>query len=131
EARANGDARLVPRPDVAFLALSDERRREVALARSTSPERLRALLRGDLARIVAKATADVEIERYASPQALAQDLEAWLAGRPVRAHRGSLAYRIHKFLRRNWAPSAAVLAMIVASAYYVVDLAEKNRRIGE
>ena len=49
----------------------------------------------------------------------------------MRAHRGSLGYRARKFLRRNWAPSLAVLAMIVASAYYVVELAEKNRRIGE
>ena len=131
EARGDGEARRVPRPDAAFQALADAQRIPIAQARSTSPERLRALLRGDLARIVAKATAELEVERYASPQALAQDLEAWLAGRPVRAHRGSLGYRARKFLRRNWAPSLAVLAMIVASAYYVVELAEKNRRIGE
>ncbi len=122
-------ARRLPRLDLTVQAVPETRRREVALARGTSPERLRAQLRGDLARIVAKAMAAAEVERYASPQAFAQDLEAWLAGRPVRAHRGSLAYRTHKFLRRNWPASLAALAMLAASAYYVVDLADKNRRI--
>ncbi|MCW5569148.1 MAG: serine/threonine protein kinase, partial [Dokdonella sp.] len=129
ELRTAQGERLLPRLDLAFQVLPDAQRSAIAEARATTPERLRTLLRGDLARIVAKATAEVEVERYASPQALAQDLEAWLAGRPVRAHRGSLAYRARKFLRRNWAATAGVVAMVAASVFYVVDLADKNRRI--
>jgi len=131
ELRSRQPDRVAPRIDQALTALPPAVRRETAQARGLSPERLRTTLRGDLARIVAKAMAEAEIERYESPQALAQDLENWLAGRPVRAHRGSFAYRARKFLRRNWALSAAMLVLVLVSAYYVVDLAEKSRRISE
>ena len=127
--RSRHPDRLVPRIDQVLASLTPEMRAETGWARSMSPDRLRSVLRGDLARIVDKAMAEVEIERYESPQALAQDLENWLEGRPVRAHRGNFSYRWRKFLRRNWALSAAVLVLVLVSAYYVVDLGEKSRSI--
>ncbi len=50
--------------------------------------------------------------RYASAGALAEDLRALLAHRPVRARPDSAAYRARKFLRRRW-PWVAMLGVFV------------------
>ena len=62
------------------------------LPSSVAAARRRAL-RGDLDRIVLRATAIDPARRYASAEALADDLQRHLAGRPVRAVPDSLAYR--------------------------------------
>lgn len=129
ESRNRKSVDSVPRIDMAYTRLDAGVQRAIAEVRSCSPERLRAQLRGDLARITAKALADVPGERYESPAALAEDLRNWLEGRPVRAHRGSFAYRAAKFVRRNGSTSVAVLLLVLATAYYVVDVSAKSRRI--
>ncbi len=118
-----------PRLDHALRSTTSANGVRIAESRGTSVERLRRQLRGDLSRIVGKALADAPEERYDSAQALAQDLGNWLDGRPVRAHRGSLGYRLRKFLRRNWAASIAALLLAVATSYYLFDTEVKNRRI--
>ncbi len=84
----------------------------LAQARRQSPERLRALLRGDLGRIVAKAINDAPVDRYGSPGELADDMRRWLDGKPVRARRNGALYRVSRFLRRN--PVAIALAAVLA-----------------
>lgn len=72
----------------------------------------------DLKAIVAEATADDPADRYASADALADDIERYLDGRPVGARRGGRAYAIGKFVGRYKAAvglSAAGLAVIVAA----------------
>jgi len=81
--------------------------------RSVSPDRLVRLLKGDLGRIVAKATAQRPADRYDTAQALADDLERWLAGLPVHAHRQSLGYSIGKLLRRHAWAAAAIIALSI------------------
>jgi serine/threonine-protein kinase len=57
-------------------------------------------------------------ERYQSAQALAEDLERFLDGRPILARRDSLVYVARKWVRRHWvATSVAVgfVLLIVAS----------------
>jgi serine/threonine protein kinase/tetratricopeptide (TPR) repeat protein len=120
---------VVPRLDLAFTRLDLESRHLIAKDRGVSAERLRGLLRGDLARIVDKAIAPMPTERYESPAALADDLRRWLDGRPVSAHRGTVAYRMRKFLRRNWSTSGAVLLLVLVTAYYLVEVSAKNQRI--
>ncbi len=64
----------------------------------------RALVRqlsGDLDAIVAKALAKAPGQRYASVEALADDLRRHLAGQPVLAQRPSRRYRLGKFVRRH------------------------------
>ena len=119
----------VPRLDAAFTRLDTAERVRLARQRGVSGERLRGQLRGDLARIVDKAIAEAPAERYESPAALADDLRRWLDGHPVRAHRGSVAYRMRKFLRRNWSTSGAVLLLVLVTAYYLVEVSAKNQRI--
>ncbi len=52
--------------------------------------------------------------RYLSVDALALDLRAYLAGRPVAAHPDSLRYRATKFVRRNRLGVTAAAAVLLA-----------------
>jgi len=73
-------------------------------------------LRGDLDTIVAKALKKAPAERYANAQALADDLQRWLAHEPISARPDSRLYVWSRFVRRHrWgvaAGSAAVLALV-------------------
>ncbi|HET8646411.1 MAG TPA: tetratricopeptide repeat protein, partial [Vicinamibacteria bacterium] len=84
---------------------------EMAARRGTSARRLRALLRGDLDNIVAKALKKRVQDRYASAETLAEDLRRHLAHEPVSARADSLAYRAGKFARRRRGAVAAFIAV--------------------
>ena len=73
----------------------------VSAARRTSPARLRKLLRGDLDNIVLMALRKEPSRRYASAEALDEDLHRFLTGRPVTARPDTVGYRMGKFVRRN------------------------------
>jgi eukaryotic-like serine/threonine-protein kinase len=76
-------------------------------------------LRGDLDAIALATVATLPAERYATVDALIEDLQHWLARRPVAARRGGRAYRLKRFLQRNALASAlagAVIAVGGASA---------------
>ncbi|MFY8135732.1 MAG: serine/threonine-protein kinase, partial [Aquimonas sp.] len=70
-------------------------------SRHETAEVPRARLRGDLDAIVQMALQRDPARRYASVEALADDLRRSLDGRPVRAHAPSLGYRLSKWLRRH------------------------------
>jgi len=75
-------------------------------------------LRGDLANIVAKATAPEPERRYGSGGALAEDIERYLDCLPVRAHPPSRWYRTGRFVARHRggvAITAILLLAILAS----------------
>jgi eukaryotic-like serine/threonine-protein kinase len=88
----------------------------LAARRHTTPRRLRRTLRGDLDNIVAKALRKQPSERYASVEALADDLRRYLERQPVHARADSFAYRTRKFVARHRAgvAVAAALAALVA-----------------
>jgi eukaryotic-like serine/threonine-protein kinase len=69
--------------------------------RSSTPERLRRTLSGDLDQIILKALRKEPERRYASARDFAEDLLSYLRGLPVSARRGTFAYRSAKFIRRN------------------------------
>lgn len=56
---------------------------------------------GDLDQIVMKALSKDPARRYGSAQQLAEDLERYLKGEPVLAHRNSLLYRGGKWMQRH------------------------------
>ena len=76
-------------------------RAEIAAARSTSPQRLRQQLRGDLEHIVAKALRKRPGERYASVQAFADDIGRFLRNESVSAQPPTFAYLCAKFVQRH------------------------------
>ena len=76
-------------------------RERVARFRSTTPERLRRALDGDLNKVVAKAVHPDPARRYQSAGELGRDLERLLSGEAVEAQDDSAAYRLRVFVRRN------------------------------
>ncbi|MBW8844421.1 MAG: protein kinase [Burkholderiales bacterium] len=77
-------------------------------------------LRGDLDTIVAKALKKAPAERYANAQAMADDLQRWLAHEPISARPDSRLYVLGRFVRRHRlavaAGSMAVLALVGLTA---------------
>ena len=72
-----------------------------ALLRSTSVEKLRRVLRGDLDTILTKALKKDPRERYASVGAFADDLRRYLKSEPIKARPDTLLYRAGRFARRH------------------------------
>jgi eukaryotic-like serine/threonine-protein kinase len=70
-------------------------------------------LGGDLDNILARAIAKDPNRRYASAQQLAEDIEAYLAGLPVRARPDTIGYRARKFVGRHTVASALATLTIV------------------
>jgi eukaryotic-like serine/threonine-protein kinase len=87
-----------------------------AARRSTTPEKLRRHLRGDLETIVAKALKKEPKERYASVTAFADDLRRYLRSEPISARPDSLAYRLTKFILRHRAALALTGFAAIATA---------------
>jgi serine/threonine protein kinase/Tfp pilus assembly protein PilF len=83
-----------------------------AAARGSTPEKLRRLLRGDLDTITAKALKRMPQERYASVEALADDLRRFLGSQPICARPDTLAYRSAKFVRRHARAASAIGAVL-------------------
>lgn len=74
----------------------------------------RKAITGDLDTIVLKALKKAPLERYATAEALADDLERALDGRPVLAQADSRIYRVRKFVGRHRVGVAASVALVVA-----------------
>ncbi|HEX4022105.1 MAG TPA: serine/threonine-protein kinase [Acidobacteriaceae bacterium] len=85
---------------------------KAAEVRGVPENKLRQLLSGDLATITAKCLRPRPRDRYASVDALSDDLRRYLTGRSVLARPQTTAYRIGKFVRRNRG-SVAVTALIM------------------
>jgi serine/threonine protein kinase len=85
-----------------------------AARRTTTPEKLGRLLRGDLDTILAKALKKNARERYASVTALADDLQRYLRHEPITARPDTLPYRAGKFIRRNRAIVALAALTVLA-----------------
>ncbi len=84
--------------------------------RAANAMRFKRQLRGDLDNVVLKALAEEPNRRYASASAFADDLERYLAGRPVAAHPASTWYRTTKFVRRHRGGVVVAAAAVIAVA---------------
>jgi serine/threonine-protein kinase len=106
-----------PRPSDAVSGGSRRLREQGQRGQRLSPERLSRELQGDLDNIVLMALRKEPARRYDSAQALALDVERFLAHRPVQARADTVGYRSAKFLRRHpVAVPASVLAAVLAVA---------------
>ncbi len=89
-----------------------------------------AQLKGDLDTIVLKALSRDPARRYASAQALAEDLQCYLDGQPISARKESRGYRLAKFVRRNrLASSALVLAVVAMLGGTTVALIQRQHAV--
>ncbi len=93
------------------------------------PSRLNPSLPGDLDYILRKALRPEPAERYASVEAFANDIRAFLESKSVQARSGDAWYRARKFLRRYWIPVAA--AALVVTSLSACTVANRQRLIAE
>ncbi len=86
----------------------------------------------DLSSIVSMALRDEPERRYRSAGQLAEDVDRWLGGLPVRAQPDTVGYRMRKFARRNRVAVAAastIAALLVAFA--ALSLVQERRTARE
>ena len=108
---------------------------EAAAARSSTPQTLTRMLRGDGDAMLMRALAPAPEGRYASAAALRDDLERWLEGRPVSAVPPSRTYALRKFVARNRlavaASAAAAFALVAVSVVAVLQAQRAERSAAE
>jgi serine/threonine protein kinase/tetratricopeptide (TPR) repeat protein len=104
----------------------------VAARRSTTPDRLRRQLRGDLETILSKALKKNPAERYVSVTAFADDLRRYVTHEPIAARPDTVRYRATKFVRRHRhgvAGTIGVSGLLMALvAFYTAQLAAERDR---
>ena len=99
-----------------------------------SPRKIDPRIPRDLETIVLKCLAKEPVERYATAEALAEDLNRFLADRPVQARRTSMAEHIWRWCRRNPAvatlsASVVVLLLLIAMSAVVAALLREERNL--
>jgi non-specific serine/threonine protein kinase/serine/threonine-protein kinase len=103
----------------------------VAAARRSDVSKLRKLLHGELDWIVMKALEKDRARRYETVNALARDLERYLAGEAVEAGPPSAAYRLKKFAgrhRKGLAMAATIVVLLVAAVVVSTWMAVRASR---
>jgi tetratricopeptide (TPR) repeat protein len=102
-----------PRPSTRISTLG-QAATTVSTQRKSDPKRLSRMIRGELDWIVMKALEKDRNRRYETVSALAADVQRYLHDEPVQACPPSVAYRLHKFVRRNRrAVAAAALSLVI------------------
>ncbi len=96
-----------------------------------SPKAIRAAVDDDLDAICRRALAPRPDDRYASAHALAEDLDAWLAARPIEWRRPGRARRVALLLRRQpglFIAGVLLFIAIVGGATTTVYIAMRGRQ---
>ncbi len=112
---------------------------DAAAKRSTTGERLARELSRELEWIPLMAMRKDRSRRYASAKDLAEDVQAYLGGLPLRAGPETRGYRLRKFVARNrvlvgmGAALAGVLALatVVSASFAVGEAIQRQRAQGE
>jgi eukaryotic-like serine/threonine-protein kinase len=103
-----------------------------AQMRSTSPDALSRVLRGDLDTIVAKTLKKEPTLRYASVTAFANDVQRYLQHEPISARPDTLAYRGTRFMQRHTRGVAVAAAVVLLLAgligFYTARVAAERDR---
>lgn len=86
----------------------------------------RRQLRGDLDAVVGKACALAPGQRYASAEALADDLQRYLDRRAVVARNGSRLYHLGRGLRRHWQATSVAAVLVVLCGGFVWQLGRER-----
>ena len=107
----------------------------IATQEVTRPSKYLPALKGDLDFILRKALRNEPQERYSTVEQFAEDIEAFLESRPIRARKGELAYRAGKLARRHWLPltfaALAVFGLLVSLFVLNRERAMAQRRFNE
>ncbi|MBL8221423.1 MAG: hypothetical protein JNL62_19470 [Bryobacterales bacterium] len=103
---------------------------EAALMGDRTPEMKRrsVLVRGELDAIVAMSMRKEPNHRYRSVEQFMGDIENYLGGRAVMAMRGTMRYRVGKFVRRNRIPISAAAMVAITLVGGIAATAYQARR---
>ena len=85
----------------------------ISAQRRIEPSKLQQILRGDLDWIVMKAIEKDRTRRYETAIDFAEDLQRYVSGEAVHARPPSRAYKLKKFVRKNFGLVAAALAFVI------------------
>ena len=102
---------------------------ELARRRGTSPGALSRHLRGDLDILLQTALRKDPDLRYASVEALGQDIRAYLEGQPLAARPKARLYAFRKFVRRHRFGAAAAVVLAALLFFFVAALLLQEREI--
>ncbi|GAB5520048.1 MAG: hypothetical protein RhofKO_22990 [Rhodothermales bacterium] len=95
-------------------------RTAISAARRSRPDTLRRRLAGDLDVICLKALRSEPERRYASADALLEDLRRHAADLPIRARPDTLSYRVGKYVQRHRSGVVATSVLLIASVVFGV-----------
>lgn len=109
-----------PKPSTRLTTLDAPKAADVASRRQQQREELTRTLRRELDWIPLKAMRKDRSRRYATPEAMAEDIQRYLEDRPIEAAPENKTYLFKKFARRYKGPIAAVSAVAVALVLGVV-----------
>ncbi len=88
-------------------------------------------LNPDLSSVIGRALASAPERRYGSAGELADDVERWLRGEPVRARPDSFGYRAQRFLARHRLAAGASAAAFVALALLTLISIARSREAAQ
>jgi serine/threonine protein kinase len=93
---------------------TDDALPSLAAVRRIEPRKLTSMLRGELDWVVMKCLEKNRDRRYDTANALARDIQRYLANEMVEARPPSASYRLKKFLRRNrrFVQAASLIAIV-------------------
>ena len=118
-----------PMASAQFDSLPAERRTLIARERNAESADVHRSLAGDLDSVILHALERDRERRYATANALALDLDAYLENKPVSAHTASIPYRAGKFVRRHRVSVAFTALALVLLAASGVGAAIQARRV--
>ncbi len=101
------------RPSTRLSSLNMSEATAMSQSRQSKLPLLMQAVRGDLDWIVMKCLEKDRTRRYATANALAEDIQRYLTNEPVLARPPSNVYRLQKMLRRNRGPFAAAAAIAI------------------
>lgn len=104
-----------PAPSLRVRRLTDVERRTSAKCRGLEPDDFSSAIKGDLERIAMMAMRKEPARRYASAQAMADDLHRALEGRPVLAAGDGLSYRVRKALILRFGRRGTLVGLCVGA----------------
>jgi tetratricopeptide (TPR) repeat protein/predicted Ser/Thr protein kinase len=97
------------------------------------PSSLDRALRGDPETIVLRALRKDRAERYQTAGELGRDVERYLAGEPILAHRPGIGYLLRKRVvkHRRWIGLAAALGVLTLAGWYASERWRRAEHAGE
>jgi serine/threonine-protein kinase len=112
-------------------AVTEKQEKGTSPQQGTTPEKLRKELSGDLDNIILMALRKEPQRRYASIEALSEDLRRYMENQPVQARKGTWTYRSGKYIRRHKAGVATAAVILLLLVSFAVTVTLQNVRISQ